>query len=174
MAEVRGIPYLSADRPIVDPKTGKPATWFMQAMNDLILRTGGQAADKIAAAVSTAATAAAATAAVTAGASTGVVLDPVYPLSDQPSTLTQTIIVVAAHTRTEGGITTPMPAGATAAVDRGSTYYVYYTTPGDYLTTANAADISAPGVNLVGPYYAEPPALISQDTEFIRNNLGSY
>lgn len=158
----RPIPYLSLDRPIVDD-AGKPAIWFVEAFNNLVLRTGGQTTDAVAAVTTQAAVAQSQAAAVTAGAvPTSYTLDPADPLSYQAISLDTVQIIVAAHTRTEGATVTSLPGGlVTPAVGRPATYYVFYVTLGIYLASTNPADVTAVSGRLIGSISISAPPLIN-------------
>ena len=157
----RPVPYISPGQRIVG-ETGAVEPWFIQAWNDLVLRTGGQTANAISAAAVAAQEASASSTAIQAGVPTGYTVSPVQPLAYSKLSLTQARIVVVAHDRTEGWSTAAIPAGVVDdAVALGRTYYVYYAVPGTYLATTDASVVTASASNkLIGAIFIPEPELI--------------
>jgi hypothetical protein len=161
----RSIPYLSPGKRIVDD-SGMLEPFFIQAWNDLVLRTGGQTTNAVSAATTAAQQANASSTAISAGVPTGYTISPTQPLSYSMVSLTLAQIAVAAHDRTESGSTTAIPAGTvTDSVAVGLTYYVYYSVPGTYLATTDASVVTASGSNkLINTIYVAPPESIYAET----------
>lgn len=159
----RRIPYVDIGQEVGRVVNGRVVLdqWFADAWNDLVNRTGGQLNDQVAASLVLSSMAQATSAALSAGVNPGgYTLDPADPITINYAETTATI-TVAAHTRTEGGVPTAIAGGTTAAVDRGAVYYVYYTTPGTYLTTLTPAALTVGGAKLVATVTVLPQASVN-------------
>ena len=163
----RNIPYLDTAQAIGRVVNGRlvPEAWFVDAWNDLLNRTGGQTTNTIAVANVAAAQAQATTTALAAGAvTTGYVLSPSAPVTVSYSSRTGRLIV-APHTRDEGGTITSLPAGSVVdPVPRGDTYYVYYDTPyvtaPTYLATTDPSLLVPASIKLIQTVTVEESATV--------------
>lgn len=161
----RNIPYLHLGEAIIDPKTGVPTALFMQRINDILLRTGGETTDAIADLQSAASANVADAAVIKAGVSLNFTLTPTQPLFVTVISSVAAKIGVAAHVRTESGVDTVFPAGMVGdAVIRDFTYYVYYRAAyvgvPIYFATTDAGTAADPINKLIGSIFAAAPQTI--------------
>lgn len=168
-------PFLVETLPIGRTADGRdifPDRTFVDAINELIRRTGGPVVDQVAAVATTAQTAAATAAGLaqtvntttpppSGNSTSGFALVPFDPLLAVYVTATTASIQVEAHTRSEGG-------GAPVSINAGSvpgtfaveqSYAVYYDDPSGlggtvtFAATLSASALVAAGRKLVGWIY---------------------
>lgn len=163
------IDYPNPQAPFVD-KSGRLTPMALRMLVDIIRRLGGPEVDAVLGAATVAANANANSTAANAGvtvptAGGAVTLSPSNPLSSTIVSADFAQINIAEHTRT--GAASSLAAGATAPIERGFTYFVYYNDPGNlggapaggYLATASTGDINeAGGDKIIGtiPVAAAP------------------